>query len=192
MFDNLRADFKANLGHRKLERGWWRVLLRLETPAIICYRYSHWVVNLKIPVVRQLLTIPALIFISPEAEIGPGLVIHTPFAVNIAPVKIGANCTVQSGVLIGSGVRSVGDNVYFGAGCKIIGDGKIGNNVVVVANSVVLTDVPDDTTIMGVPARIKLRGGRPRKFAWRSGDSVNTTGQPGTSAPPDQNSKSRS
>ena len=163
MFDNLRADFKANLGHRKLERGWWRVLLRLETPAIICYRYSHWVVNLKIPVVRQLLTIPALIlqrfvqiflgiFISPEAEIGPGLVIHTPFAVNIAPVKIGANCTVQSGVLIGSGVRSVGDNVYFGAGCKIIGDGKIGNNVVVVANSVVLTDVPDDTTIMGVPA----------------------------------------
>ena len=92
MFDNLRADFKANLGHRKLERGWWRVLLRLETPAIICYRYSHWVVNLKIPVVRQLLTIPALIlqrfvqiflgiFISPEAEIGPGLVIHTPFAV---------------------------------------------------------------------------------------------------------------
>jgi serine O-acetyltransferase len=201
MFDNLRADFQANLGHRKLERGWWRVLLRLETPAIICYRYSHWVVNLRIPVVRQLLLIPALIFqrltqiflgifISPDAEIGPGLVIHTPYAINVAPVKIGANCTLQSGVLIGSGVRSIGDNVYFGAGCKIIGDGKIGNNVVIVANSVVLTDVPDDTTIMGVPARIKLRGGRPRRFAWGGGNSADKTKQ-SNSAPKEQDPKVR-
>jgi len=83
-------------------------------------------------------------------------------------VKIGANCTFSSGVLIGSGCRSVGDNVYFGAGCKIVGDAKIGNNVVIVANSVVLTDVPDNTTIMGVPARIKLPGGKPMKFAWRA------------------------
>jgi len=202
MFDNLRADFQANLGHRKLERGWWRVLLRLETPAIVCYRYSHWVVNLRIPVVRQLLMIPALIlqrftqiflgiFISPDAEIGPGLVIHTPYAVQVAPVKIGANCTIQSGVLIGSGVRSVGDNVYFGAGCKIIGDGKIGNNVVVVANSVVLTDVPDNTTIMGVPARIKLRGGRPRKFPWRAGNSADKAAQPSNSAAKDADPKAR-
>jgi serine O-acetyltransferase len=202
MFDNLRADFQANLGHRTLERGWWRVLLRLETPAIVCYRYSHWVVNLRIPVVRQLLMIPALIlqrfnqillgiFISPDAEIGPGLVIHTPYAVQVAPVKIGANCTIQSGVLIGSGVRSVGDNVYFGAGCKIIGDGKIGNNVVIVANSVVLTDVPDNTTIMGVPARIKLRGGRPRKFPWGAGKPPDKTGQESNSAAKDQDPKAR-
>jgi serine O-acetyltransferase len=180
MFDNLRADFQAALGHRTQERGMLRVLLRLETPAIVCYRYSHWVTNLRIPVVRILLLIPALIlqrmvqiflgiFISPDAEIGPGLVIHTPYAINVAPVKIGPNCTIQSGVLIGAGVRSVGENVYFGAGCKIIGDVKIGNNVVIVANSVVLTDVADNTTIMGVPARIKLRGGRPRRFAWQAG-----------------------
>ena len=39
-----------------------------------------------------------------------------------------------------------------------------GKNVVIVANSVVLTDVPDNTTIMGVPARIKLPGGRPKRF----------------------------
>jgi len=62
----------------------------------------------------------------------------------------------------------VGDNVYFGAGCKIVGDVKIGNNVVIVANSVVLTDIPDNTTIMGVPARIKLPGGKPRRFPWRA------------------------
>jgi len=189
MFDNLRADFQAAHGHRTLERGMWRVLLRLETPAIVCYRYSHWVNNLHTPVIRPLLLIPAVIlqrmvqiftgiFISPDAEIGPGLVIHTPYGINVAPVKIGANCTLQSGVLIGSGVRSVGDNVYFGAGCKVIGDVKIGSNVVVVANSVVLTDVADNTTIMGVPARIKLRGGRPRRFAWGGNLTQKANGKP--------------
>lgn len=194
MFDNLRADFHAALGHRTLERGMWRVLLRLETPAIVCYRYSHWVTNLRTPVIRPLLLIPALIlqrmvqiftgiFISPDADIGPGLVIHTPYGINVAPVKIGANCTLQSGVLIGSGVRTVGDNVYFGAGCKVIGDVKIGNNVVIVANSVVLTDVADNTTIMGVPARIKLRGGRPRRFPWRAGNAAQTATAPKTTAP---------
>jgi serine O-acetyltransferase len=179
MFDNLRADFEAAMGHRKLEKGLWRVLLRIETPAIVCYRYSHWALHVNIPVIRQLLLIPALfwqrfnqmffgIFISPDAEIGPGMIIHTPYGIFIPPVKIGSNCTFSSGVLIGSGCRSVGDNVYFGAGCKIVGDAKIGNNVVIVANSVVLTDVPDNITIMGVPARIKLPGGRPKKFAWRA------------------------
>lgn len=179
MFENLRADFEAAMGHRKLEKGLWRVLLRVETPAIVCYRYSHWALNVTTPVVRQLLLIPALIwqrlnqmffgiFISPDAQIGPGMIIHTPYGIFIPPVKIGENCTFTSGVLIGSGCKSIGDNVYFGAGCKIIADVKIGNNVVIVANSVVITDVPDNTTIMGVPARIKLPGGRPKKFAWRS------------------------
>jgi serine O-acetyltransferase len=159
------------------------VLLRFETPAVLCYRFSHWVTHLRVPVVRHVLLIPALIwqrlnqmflgiFISPDADIGPGLVIHTPYAIFIPPVKIGANCTVGTGTLINSGCRSIGDNVYFGAGCKIVGPVKIGNNVVVVANSVVLTDVPDNTTIMGVPARIKLPGGKPKRFAWSSGEQV--------------------
>lgn len=179
MFENLRADFQAARGDRVSEKGWWRVLLHVEMPALLCYRYSHWALKLQIPVVRQLLMIPALlwqrfnqlflgVFISPDAEIGPGLVIHTPQGVYIPPVKIGQGATFQSGVLIGSGCKGVGDNVYFGAGCKIVGDAKIGNNVVIVANSVVITDVPDNTTIMGVPARIKLPGGKPRRFPWRA------------------------
>ena len=181
MFENLRADFAAATGHRTMEKGLLRVLMRIETPAIVCYRYSHWVLKLKVPIVRPLLMIPALIcqrlnqmflgiFISPDAEIGPGMVIHTPYGVFIPPVKIGSNCTFTTGTLINSGCKSVGDNVYFGAGCKIIGDVKIGNNVVIVANSVVLTDVPDNITIMGVPARIRLPGGKPRKFPWRAID----------------------
>jgi serine O-acetyltransferase len=179
MFDNLRADFAAAAGDRTLEKGMLRILMRLETPAVVCYRFSHWVIKLRVPVVRQFLMIVALfwqrfnqmffgIFISPDAEIGPGFVIHTPYGINVGPAKIGVNCTVSGGTLIGSGCRSIGDNVYFGAGCKIVGEAKIGNNVVIVANSVVLIDVPDNVTIMGVPARIKLPGGRPKRFAWRT------------------------
>ena len=193
MFDNLKADFQAALGHRSMERGWWRVLLRLETPAIVCYRYSHWALTVHIPVIRQLLLIPALIwqrfnqmffgiFISPDADIGPGMVIHTPYSVFVPPVKIGEGVTLCTGVLIGSGCKSIGDNVYFGAGCKIVGDVKIGNNVVIVANSVVLTDVPDNITIMGVPARIKLPGGRPKRFAWRAMGTESDPAKPNGSA----------
>jgi serine O-acetyltransferase len=181
MWDNLRADFRAAEEDRKLESGWLRVLLRTETPAIICYRFSHWVLTFRVPILRQILLIVSIIFqrlvqmfvgvfISPDAEIGPGLLIHTPFGIVVGPTKIGANCTIQSGVVITAATKSIGDNVYFGPGAKVIGDAKIGNNVVIVANSVILTDVPDNCTIMGVPARIKLPGGRPKRFKWQTVD----------------------
>ena len=181
MWDNLRADFRAAEEDRKLESGWLRVLFRLETPAIICYRFSHWVLTFRVPILRQILLIVSIIFqrfvqmfvgvfISPDAEIGPGLLIHTPFGIVVGPTKIGANCTIQSGVVITAATKSIGDNVYFGPGAKVIGDAKIGNNVVIVANSVILTDVPDNTTIMGVPARIRLPGGRPKRFKWQTVD----------------------
>jgi serine O-acetyltransferase len=181
MWDNLRADFRAAEEDRKLESGWLRVMLRMETPAIICYRFSHWVLTFRVPILRQLLLIVSIIFqrlvqmfvgvfISPDAEIGPGLLIHTPFGIVVGPTKIGANCTIQSGVVITAATKSIGDNVYFGPGAKVIGDAKIGNNVVIVANSVILTDVADNTTVMGVPARIKLPGGRPKRFKWQTVD----------------------
>jgi serine acetyltransferase len=47
--------------------------------------------------------------------------------------------------------------VYFGPGAKVIGRAAIGNNVRVVANSVVMTDVADNLTVVGVPARIRWR-----------------------------------
>jgi serine O-acetyltransferase len=194
MWDNLRADFQAAEDDRKLESGWLKVLLRTETPAIICYRFSHWVLTFRVPVLRQILLIVSLIFqrlvqmfvgvfISPDAEIGPGLLIHTPYGIIVGPTKIGANCTIQSGVVITAATKSIGDNVYFGPGAKVIGDAKIGNNVVIVANSVVLTDVPDNTTIMGVPARIRLPGGRPKRFKWQTVDPKSAPESPANGQP---------
>jgi serine O-acetyltransferase len=194
MWDNLRADFRAAEEDRKLESGWFRVLLRTETPAIICYRFSHWVLTFRVPILRQLLLIVSIIFqrlvqmlvgvyISPDAEIGPGLLIHTPFGIVVGPTKIGANCTIQTGVVITAATRSIGDNVYFGPGAKVIGDAKIGSNVVIVANSVILTDVSDNTTVMGVPARIRLPGGRPKRFKWQTVEQKEVPGKPANGRP---------
>ena len=181
MLENLIADLRASQEDRVLEKnmGLWRVLFRMETPAIVCYRFGHWCEHVNVPVVSTILRIVAGIFqrfvqilvgvyISPDAEIGPGLVIHTPFGIVVGPNKIGSHCTIQNGVVIAAGTRGIGDNVYFGAGAKVMGGAKIGNNVVVAAYSLVLTDVPDNMTVIGVPARIRIPGGRPKRFKWNT------------------------
>lgn len=48
----------------------------------------------------------------------------------------------------------VGDDVFIGAGAKILGEISIGNNVKIGANAVVLEDVPEGCTVVGVPVRI--------------------------------------
>jgi serine O-acetyltransferase len=185
MFENLKQDVRAaTLSRRpKLQSGFakedFKTCLQLSTVPVIAYRFGRWARGVRVPVVRNVLVLCAGLlrrcaailtgtYISPDAQIGPGLVIHTLYGINIGATRIGRNCTVQTGVLIAAGSRGIGDNVYFGAGAKVIADTAIGNNVVIVANSLVLTDVADNTTIVGVPARIKLRGGRPQKFPQRS------------------------
>jgi serine O-acetyltransferase len=172
MLDNVRADLAHARIVNGLPPGW--VSLWVKTPlhpgvvAVLTYRFSSWARGLHVPVVRQLLLIVALfvrravelvtgVEISPRAEIGPGLVVHTTHGVFIAETRIGRNCVVQHGVAITHGVRSVGDDVYFGPGAKVIGRAAVGNNVRVVANSVVMTDVSDNLTVVGVPARIRWR-----------------------------------
>jgi len=61
----------------------------------------------------------------------------------------------------GHGVPTIGDDVFIGAGAKILGPVKIGNRARIAANSLVISDVPPDTTAIGVPARILRYTGRP-------------------------------
>ncbi|MET0487632.1 MAG: hypothetical protein ABW216_18155 [Candidatus Rokuibacteriota bacterium] len=172
MFDNVRADLEHARAVNGQPPGWLN--LWVKTPlhpgvvAVLSYRLAAAVWRVRIPILRQLLLLLAVIMqrvvyivtgveISPRAEIGPGLVVHSTHGVFIAETRIGRNCVVQHGVAITHGVRSVGDNVYFGPGAKVIGRAAIGNNVRVVANSVVMTDVADNLTVVGVPARIRWR-----------------------------------
>lgn len=173
MFENLRADIRQ-ARMMNVDSGWWsqnlKVFMQHGTLAVINYRFRHWVAGSRIPVLRQLLSGIGLVTgycvasitgvdISPAADIGPGFVVHTAHGVLVGAVKMGANCVVQHGVALTYGTGTVGDNVYFGPGAKVIGHANIGNNVVVVANSLVMTNVPDNTTVIGVPARIRLPRG---------------------------------
>lgn len=98
-----------------------------------------------------------------SARIGPGLRIWHFGNIFLHPgVVIGANCTLRHGVTIGNRhedgpVPVIGDDVDFGAYAQVFGDVRIGNGARIGAMSVVLSDVPDNATVVGVPAKIVSR-----------------------------------
>ncbi len=99
------------------------------------------------------------------AEIGPGLVILHSFSVVInSKVRAGKRLILEHEVTIGEEKGRcpvLGDNVYVGAGAKIIGGVRIGSDVKIGANAVVTTDLPDGATAVGIPARVvKIYGQR--------------------------------
>lgn len=70
---------------------------------------------------------------------------------------IGNNCNVSQFLSIGTNKRTpatIGDNVYIGPNVCIVEDVKIGNNVTIGAGAVVVKDIPDNATAVGVPAKV--------------------------------------
>jgi serine O-acetyltransferase len=170
MFENVRADIamarEQNVGTNTFDRR-VRVLLQPGTLAVLSYRFCHAMRAVRMPVLRHLAWIPVLIVrgmnqvltgvhISSKARIGPGFVVHTVYGIFIPPTEIGANCSVQTGVVLSYGVRRIGNDVLIGAGAKIVGPITVGNNVLIAPNSLVVADVPDNCTVAGVPARISV------------------------------------
>ncbi len=95
------------------------------------------------------------------AEFGPRLVfVHSNGIVINSKVRGGMDVKIEHQVTIGAerGLSPVlGDDVFLGAGAKVLGAVHVGSRVRVGANAVVVKDVPDDTTAVGVPARYILR-----------------------------------
>lgn len=106
--------------------------------------------------------------IPPSVPIGARLYIPHPVGTVVTARRIGAGATLVSGVTIGMRNEPefplIGDNVYIGAGGRVLGGIVLGDDVAVGANAVVLTDVPDAHIAVGVPATI-----RPRSLSRRSG-----------------------
>ena len=100
--------------------------------------------------------------ISPETVVGSGLYIGHLGCITISRYAvIGRNCNISQGVTIGAtqrgekaGAPTIGDNVYIGPGARVIGKITIGNNVAIGANSVVNKDIPDNSVVVGMPARV--------------------------------------
>jgi serine O-acetyltransferase len=137
-----------------------KTLLTDGTPAMILYRLmqaSH----------RSRLGLLAMIFnklnvfgsciIGRGAEFGPGFVlIHSQGVVINGSVRGGSDIKIEHQVTIGAerGQSPVlGNDIFIGAGAKILGSVRIGSYVRVGANAVVVRDVPDRVTAVGVPAR---------------------------------------
>ena len=100
--------------------------------------------------------------IHPAAKIGRGLVIDHGAAVVIGETtEIGDDCTIYQGVTLGgtgkeTGKRhpTIGNNVLIGAGAKVLGPFKVGDGARIAAGAVVLEEVPENSTAVGIPAHV--------------------------------------
>ena len=147
----------------------WEVFLYPSFKVMISYRRAHrlykkghyfWARYISQKAARK-----TGIEIHPGAEIGKGLFIDHGNGVIIGETTIiGDNCTLYQGVTLGGtgkeqGKRhpTLGNNVMVSAGAKVLGSFKIGDNSKIGAGSVVLEEVPPNSTVVGVPGRVVKR-----------------------------------
>ena len=133
---------------------------------LVFHRIAHALHAWKVPVLPRLLMTKARwltgIEIHPAATIGRGLFIDHGTGVVIGETAvIGDNVTLFQGVTLGGtgkerGKRhpTIGNNVVIGAGAKVLGNITVGSDSMVGANAVVIRDVPEHSTVVGVPGRI--------------------------------------
>jgi serine O-acetyltransferase len=131
------------------------------------YRVAHWLYQRRIPllprVMRWLIFLLYNSDIPPSCEIGrDSLFAHRGIGVVLnrncrigSRVQIGQNVTI--GGSFGSGVPVIGDDVWIGPGVRILGSIRVGNNVILGANAVVVSDIPDNCIAVGVPAHVQRR-----------------------------------
>lgn len=134
--------------------------------ALLAHRVSHWLWSHRVPFIPRAVSHLARwltgIEIHPGAKIGTGFFIDHGMGVVIGETtEIGDYVTLFQGVTLGGtgkerGKRhpTLGNHVVVGAGAKILGGIRIGDNVKIGANSVVLKSVPANSTVIGVPARV--------------------------------------
>jgi serine O-acetyltransferase len=163
LFNKIKEDYltyQSNLG----AQGFWVMLV---------YRFGRWRYGVRPTILRKLFSLIYKIlykFIQIitgiefpcEIEIGNNFIIdHFGGIIVSGYARFGNNCRIRNGVVVGlknldePGAPYIGDNVDIGAGAKVLGKIKIGNNVQIGANAVVISDVPDNSIAVGVPAVIK-------------------------------------
>lgn len=139
--------------------------------ATIDYRIAHWLhihgLRFLARSISQWSKLWTGIEIHPGAKIGRRLVIdHGTGIVVGETAEIGDDCLLYQGVTLGGTGKDVGkrhptlgNNVMVGSGAKVLGPFKVGDNARIAANSVVLHEVPPDSTVVGVPGRVVRRNG---------------------------------
>ncbi len=139
-----------------------KTLLTDGSAAMIYYRLMQWSRRWHLAPLEMLFNkmnaICCNCIIGRGAEFGPGFVlIHSTGVVINGQVRGGSNVYIEHQVTIGAERRNsphIGNDVFIGAGAKIIGAVKIGDGARVGANAVVVDDVPPYATVVGIPARV--------------------------------------
>jgi serine O-acetyltransferase len=190
IIDDLK--FKAECFYGKTSsRHMLRVLLTDGTPAVVLYRLAKFFQQIGLGMIGWFLfEINKLLHgcvIGRGVEFGKGFVLMHPIGVIInGAVKGGEKVVIESGVVIGAShnglpvqVPVLGNNIFIGAGAKVLGGIRVGNNVTIGANAVVVKDVSDNVTVAGIPARIISQHHRFQPSAsccWK--DEPSDSGQP--------------
>ncbi|HDQ25815.1 MAG TPA: serine O-acetyltransferase [bacterium] len=142
------------------------ILLYPGLHAVILHRIAHLLYRLKIPFIPRVISAFTRfltgIEIHPGAKVGKRFFIDHGMGVIIGETaEIGDDVLLYQGVTLGGtgkekGKRhpTLGNNIVAGAGAKILGAIKIGNNCKIGAGSVVIHNVPENSTVVGIPARV--------------------------------------
>lgn len=140
--------------------------------AVWMYRFTHWLYGLRLYLLARLISQWARwmtgIEIHPGAKIGKRLFIDHGMGVVIGETAVvGDDVTIYQGVTLGGtgkekGKRhpTISNRVVIGAGAQVLGDITVGENSRVGAASVVIDNVPENSTIVGVPGHIIFRNGK--------------------------------
>jgi len=151
---------------------WEIILLYQGLHALIHYRVSHFFYERKLFFAARLISQYSRFFTG--IEIHPGAAIGKDFFIDHGMgVVIGETAIIGDGVLLYQGVTlggtglekgkrhpTIGSNVVIGAGAKVLGNITIGDNSYIGANSVVIKDVPPNSTVVGIPGKITKQDGK--------------------------------
>ncbi|MBW4490797.1 MAG: serine O-acetyltransferase [Trichocoleus desertorum ATA4-8-CV12] len=161
------ADFRTIYERDPAARNWLEILFCYPgLQALQFHRLAHWLYGLRIPLVPRLVSQLSRfltgIEIHPGAQIGKGVFIDHGMGVVIGETAIvGDYALIYQGVTLGgtgkeTGKRhpTLGEHVTVGVGAKVLGNIQIGNYTRIGAGSVVLRNVPSDSTVVGIPGRV--------------------------------------
>jgi serine O-acetyltransferase len=172
MFGTLKRDIQAVFERDPAARSVIEVLWCYPgVHALLFHRLAHWLWHHRWLLIGRFVSHVGRfctgIEIHPGAHIGAGLFIDHGMGVVIGETtEIGANCTLYQGVTLGGTSLkkekrhpTLGQNIVVGAGAKILGAITIGDHSKIGAGSVVVTEVPPHSTVVGIPGRVVQRSG---------------------------------
>jgi serine O-acetyltransferase len=178
ILEKFREDLSVVFQRDPAARNYFEILTTYPgVHALILHRLAHFLWSIKLKLIARIFSHLARILtgieIHPGAQIGRRFFIDHGMGVVIGETAIiGDDCTLYHGVTLGGTTWKKGkrhptlkDNVVIGAGAKVLGPITLGNNSKVGSNAVVVTDIPNDSTAVGIPAKIIESGEKLKKFS---------------------------